>query len=76
MYLKLAFVTVAVLYFRSLTRTKTTYKIFVSSRMFQEELKDQRGNPNLYIEDEQTIQWPREKVQREQARIYKTYTSN
>jgi hypothetical protein len=42
--------------------------------MFQEEFKDQRGNHNLYFEDEQTLQWPKEKAQREQARIYKTYT--
>jgi hypothetical protein len=28
------------------------------------------GNHNLYIEEEQTIQWPKEKVQ---TTIYKTY---
>ena len=37
----------------------------MSSRMFQEELKDQRGNQNLYFEDEQTIQWPKEKKYKE-----------
>jgi len=31
----------------------------------------QRGNQNLYIEEEQTTQWPKEKVQ---TTIYKTYT--
>jgi hypothetical protein len=31
----------------------------------------QRGNQNLYIEEEQTTQWPKEKVQ---TAIYKTYT--
>jgi hypothetical protein len=31
------------------------------------------GNQNLYIEEEQTIQWPKEKVQ---TAIFKTYTSN
>jgi len=31
----------------------------------------QRGNQNRYIEEEQTTQWPKEKVQ---TTIYKTYT--
>ena len=31
----------------------------------------QRGNQNLYIEEGQTTQWPKEKVQ---TTIYKTYT--
>jgi hypothetical protein len=36
-----------------------------------------RGNQNPYIEDEQTTQWPKEKVQKDKQRstkhIYKTY---
>jgi len=34
----------------------------------------QRGNQNPYIEEEQTTQWPKEKVQTGQTTIYKTYT--
>ena len=37
----------------------------------QEEFEDtKRGNQNPYIEEEQTPQWPKEKVQ---TTIYKTY---
>jgi hypothetical protein len=32
---------------------------------------NQRGNQNPYIEEEQTTQWPKEKLQ---TTIYKTYT--
>ena len=32
------------------------------------------GNQNPYIEEEQTTQWPKEKVQKEKKTIYKTYT--
>jgi hypothetical protein len=31
----------------------------------------QRGNQNLYIEEEQTIQWPQEKVQKDKQRSIK-----
>ena len=42
-----------------------------------EELEDtKRGNQNPYIEEEQTTQWPKEKVQKDKQRsrkqIYKT----
>jgi hypothetical protein len=32
------------------------------------------GNPNPYIEQEQTIHWPNEKVQKHKQRSTKTYT--
>jgi len=32
------------------------------------------GNQNLYIEEEQTTQWPKEKSTNGQTTIYKTYT--
>ena len=31
----------------------------------------QRGNQNLYIEEEQTTQWPKEKVQKDKQRSTK-----
>ena len=31
----------------------------------------QRGNQNLYIEEEQTMQWPKEKVQKDKQRFTK-----
>jgi hypothetical protein len=33
----------------------------------------QRGNQNPYIEEEQTTQWPKEKVQMDKSRSKKTY---
>ena len=40
--------------------------------LFKEEFEDiPKGNQNPYIEEEQTIQWPKEKGQ---TTIYKTYT--
>jgi hypothetical protein len=33
----------------------------------------QRSNQNPYIDEENTTQWPKEKGQKEQASIYKTY---
>jgi hypothetical protein len=44
----------------------------------EEEFEDTiRGNQNLYIEEEQTTQWPQEKVQKDTQRstkhVYKTY---
>jgi hypothetical protein len=32
--------------------------------------------PESYIEEEQTTQWPKEKLQKEKTTIYKTYTYN
>ena len=32
------------------------------------------GNQKSYIEEEQTTQWQKEKVQKRQTTIYKTYT--
>jgi hypothetical protein len=37
-------------------------------------LRYQRGSQNPYIEEEQTTQWPKEKVQTGQTTIYKAYT--
>ena len=34
----------------------------------------QRGNQNPYIEEEQTTQWPKEKVQNDKQQSTKTYT--
>ena len=34
----------------------------------------QRGNQNPYIEEEQTTQWPKEKVQKDKQRSTKHYT--
>jgi hypothetical protein len=34
-------------------------------------LQNQRGNQNPYIEEEQTTQWPKEKVQRDKQRSSK-----
>ena len=40
----------------------------------------QRGNQNLYIKEEQTAQWPKEKVQKDKQRStkhkYKTKLNN
>jgi len=36
----------------------------------------QRSNQNMYSEEEQTTQWPKEKSTKRQTMIYKTYTSN
>jgi len=36
----------------------------------------QRGNQNPYIEEEQTTQWPKEKVQKDKQRSTKHYTEN
>jgi hypothetical protein len=33
--------------------------------------RKQRGNQNLYIEEEQTTQWPKEKVQKDKQRSTK-----
>jgi len=33
----------------------------------------QRGTHNPYMEEEQTTQWPKEKVQNDKNTIYKTY---
>ena len=33
--------------------------------------RHQRGNQNLYIEEEQTTQWPKEKVQKDKQRSTK-----
>ena len=74
-YLKLAFIAVAVLYFRSLTRRKTTYiDIRLVTEISGRVWRYQSGNQNPYIEEEQTTQWPKEKVQKGKTRIYKTYT--
>jgi hypothetical protein len=36
----------------------------------------QRGNQNLYIEEEQTTQWPKEKIQKDKQRSTKhTHTT-
>jgi hypothetical protein len=41
----------------------------------REELKiPKEGNQNLYIEEEQATQWPKEKSTKGQTTIYKTYT--
>ena len=37
-------------------------------------LRRVRGNQNPQIEDEQTTQWPKEKGQKRQTTIYKTFT--
>ena len=34
----------------------------ITSRLKRRVWRYQRGNQNLYIEEEQTIQWPKEKV--------------
>jgi len=34
------------------------------------------GNQNTYIEEEQTTQWPKEKVQKDKQRSTKHYTWN
>ena len=47
--------------------TKGKKCLFVGRRV----LRYQRGNQNPYIEEEQTTQWPKEKIQ---TTIYKTYT--
>jgi len=40
--------------------------------LIQEELEDtKRGNQNPYIEEEQTTQWPNEKVQKDKQRSTK-----
>jgi hypothetical protein len=39
--------------------------------MYEEEWRYQRGNQNPYIEEEQTTQWPREKVQKDKQRSTK-----
>ena len=36
----------------------------------------QRGNQNPYIEEGQTIQWSKEKVQKDKQRSTKQYTEN
>jgi hypothetical protein len=49
------------------------YIIYIKN---EEEFEDTKGcNQNLYIEEEQTIQWPKEKSTKGQT-IYKTYLYN
>jgi hypothetical protein len=38
---------------------------------FMKSLKYQRGNQNPYFEEEQTTQWPKEKVQKDKKRSTK-----
>jgi hypothetical protein len=43
----------------------------------EEEFEDTKGgNQNPYIEEEQTTQWPEEKVQKDKQRSTKHYTEN
>ena len=45
--------------------------------LFYEEFEDNKGgNQNPYIEEEQTTQWPKEKVQKDKQRSTKHYTEN
>jgi len=46
------------------TRTSLDDTKHISKR----ELRYQRGNQNTYIEEEQTTQWPKEKVQKDKQR--------
>ena len=52
-----------------ITSINTIYYTFVWSAW-----RYQMGNPNPYIEQEQTIHWPNEKVQKHKQRSTKTYT--
>jgi len=44
---------------------------FVPSTNLRRVWRYQRGNQNPYIDEKQTTQWPKEKIQ---TTIYKTYT--
>jgi hypothetical protein len=53
--------------------TKHFVKQTVAPPIIEEFEDSKRGNQNPHIEEEQTIQWPKEKVQ---TTIHKTYTQN
>jgi hypothetical protein len=48
----------------------------VNTTVERRDRRYQRGNQNLYIEEEQTTQWPKEKSAKGQTTIYKTYIYN
>jgi hypothetical protein len=47
------------------------HHIFTSSLSLRRVWRYQRGNQNLYIEEEQTTQWPKEKLQKDKQRSTK-----
>ena len=63
-------------HFRNILLHACTIHIFdVTMQNIRKSLKISKGgNQNPYIEEEQITQWPKEKVQKEQTTIYKTYT--
>ena len=44
----------------------------IRSGLIRREWRYLRGNQNLHIKEEQTTEWPKEKVQKGQTTIYKT----
>jgi hypothetical protein len=61
--------------FQLLTSGKKSLKI-LKGQSESVNLRYQRGNQNLYIKEEQTTQWPKEKVQKDKQRSTKhTYKS-
>ena len=51
---------------------KKDHKICLNSRILTRRVwRYQRGNHNLYIEEEQTTQWPKEKEQKDKHRSTK-----
>jgi hypothetical protein len=59
-----------------MAKQREVIRIFISKKNRQHNGQTKGGNQNLYIEEEQTMQWPKDKAQKDKQRstnhTYKT----